>query len=227
MFVQAHKRDRDDVVRGMLFAVTELAWMPALPAAAEMFGRGFQPSGDKSSTLAAAYKALQARIDAPQHQPLLAAQRLWLQYRDANCGFYGVQDGSIQQVQAAECIRSMTAARARELEKAMEFDKGDNAPILSLPDVEARAKLRDRSDLRAGPMSITIERVVEASPELHDLIGELNDILGAAYKTINVTAFRSTNCSSLMCAYSWRGLTASWRAAFRRPPQMFFVRGEG
>ena len=32
------------------------------------------------------------------------------------------------------------------------------------------------------PMSITIERVVEASPELHDLIGELNDALGAAYE---------------------------------------------
>ena len=46
-----------------------------------------------------------------------------------------------------------------------------------------RGKLRGRSDLRAGPMSITIERVAEASPELHDLIGELNDILGAAYET--------------------------------------------
>jgi GNAT superfamily N-acetyltransferase len=31
-------------------------------------------------------------------------------------------------------------------------------------------------------MSITIERVFEASPELHDLIGELNDALGAAYE---------------------------------------------
>jgi len=96
----------------MLFAVTVLAWMPALPAAAEMFGRGVQPCGDKLHTrivecikakpnaadqrLNTAYKALQARIDAPQHQPLLAAQRLWLQYRDANCGFYGVQDGSIR-----------------------------------------------------------------------------------------------------------------------------------
>jgi uncharacterized protein YecT (DUF1311 family) len=51
--------------------------------------------------LNAAYKALQARIDTAQRQPLLAAQRLWVQYRDANCGFYGVQDGSIRQVQAA------------------------------------------------------------------------------------------------------------------------------
>jgi len=63
-------------------------------------------------------------------------------------------------------------------------------------------------------MSMTIERVVEASPELHDLIGELNDILGAAYETHQrVTAFRSTKCSSLICAYSWRGSTASWWAA--------------
>ena len=127
------------VVRRMLFAVLVLASMAMLPAKAEMFGPGFQPCGDKTSTpavvecvqaktnvadqrLNAAYKALQARIDAAQRQPLLAAQRLWVQYRDANCGFYGVQDGSIRQVQAAECIRSMTEDRARELEKAMKLD---------------------------------------------------------------------------------------------------------
>jgi len=116
-----------------------LALMAALPAEAEMFGPGFQPCGDKPSTpavvecvqaktnvadqrLNAAYKALQGRIEANQRQSLLAAQRLWVQYRDANCGFYGVQDGSIRQVQAAECVRSMTEDRARELEKAMTFD---------------------------------------------------------------------------------------------------------
>jgi hypothetical protein len=31
-------------------------------------------------------------------------------------------------------------------------------------------------------MSIRIERVVEATTEVHDLIGELNDVLGAAYE---------------------------------------------
>jgi uncharacterized protein YecT (DUF1311 family) len=104
-----------------------------------MFGPGFQPCGEKTSTLAvvecvqaktnvadqrlnAAYKALQARIEANQRQSLLAAQRLWVQYRDANCGFYGAPDGSIRQVQGAECIRSKTEDRARELEKAMTFD---------------------------------------------------------------------------------------------------------
>ena len=123
----------------ILFTLPVLAVMAALRAEAEMFGPGFQPCGDKPSTpavvecvqaktnvadqrLNAAYKALQARIDAAQRQPLLSAQRLWVQYRDANCAFYGVQDGSIRQVQAAECIRSMTEDRAHELEKAMNFD---------------------------------------------------------------------------------------------------------
>jgi uncharacterized protein YecT (DUF1311 family) len=126
-------------VTRILFAVPALAVVVALPARAEMFGPGFQPCGKKTSTvevvdcvqaktnvadqrLNAAYKALQAQIDANQRQPLLAAQRLWVQYRDANCAFYGVQDGSIRQVQAAECLRSMTEDRARELEKAMKLD---------------------------------------------------------------------------------------------------------
>ena len=126
-------------MRRIFFTVPVLALMATFPVEAEMLGPGFQPCGEKTSTLAvvecvqaktnvadqrlnAAYKALQARIDAALRQPLLAAQRLWVQYRDANCGFYGTQDGSIRQVQAAECIRSMTEDRARELEKAMTFD---------------------------------------------------------------------------------------------------------
>jgi uncharacterized protein YecT (DUF1311 family) len=124
-----------NVVTPMFFAVTVLAVVASLPAEAEIFGLGFQLCGEKTSTLAviecvqakidaadqrlnAAYKALQAHIDAAQRQSLLAAQRLWVQYRDANCAFYGTPDGSIRQVQATECLRSMTEDRARELEKA-------------------------------------------------------------------------------------------------------------
>ena len=123
----------------ILFAVPVLAVMAALRAEAEMLGRAsslatINPRHPLSSKcvqaktnvadqrLNAAYKALQARVDAAQCQPLLSAQRLWVQYRDANCGFYGTHDGSIRQVQAAECIRSVTEDRARELEKAMTFD---------------------------------------------------------------------------------------------------------
>jgi uncharacterized protein YecT (DUF1311 family) len=51
-----------------------------------------------------------------QREQLRAAQRLWIQYRDANCLYYGMGEGSIAGVDAGECLRSMTEARARELE---------------------------------------------------------------------------------------------------------------
>jgi len=104
-----------------------------------MFGPGYSPCGDKPSTaetvacvtaktkdwdrrLNAAYKALQQRVDPGQADPLKAAQRLWLQYRTANCAFYGSGAGTIGQVQAAECMRAMTEDRTQELEKAMKLE---------------------------------------------------------------------------------------------------------
>jgi len=47
---------------------------------------------------------------------LRAAQRLWVQYRDANCLYYGMGEGTIARLDAGECMRSMTEARAKELE---------------------------------------------------------------------------------------------------------------
>jgi uncharacterized protein YecT (DUF1311 family) len=51
-----------------------------------------------------------------QREPLRAAQRLWIQYRDANCLNYGMGEGTIARLDAGECMRSMTEARAKELE---------------------------------------------------------------------------------------------------------------
>jgi uncharacterized protein YecT (DUF1311 family) len=51
-----------------------------------------------------------------QREQLRTAQRLWIQYRDASCLYYGMGEGTIARVDAAECLRSMTEARARELE---------------------------------------------------------------------------------------------------------------
>lgn len=90
-----NRLDRGADVTRILSAVPALAVIAMLPARAEMFGPCFQPCGEKTSTLAvaecvqaktnvadqrlnAAYKALQAQIDANQRQPLLAAQRLWV-----------------------------------------------------------------------------------------------------------------------------------------------------
>jgi uncharacterized protein YecT (DUF1311 family) len=51
-----------------------------------------------------------------QRDQLRAAQRLWIQYRDANCLYYGLGEGTIARIDAGECMRNMTQARAKELE---------------------------------------------------------------------------------------------------------------
>src|ERR1700738_971436 len=60
----------------------------------------------------------QALTDAvpQQREHLRAAQRLWIQYRDANCLYYGMGEGTVARIDAGECMRNMTEARARELE---------------------------------------------------------------------------------------------------------------
>ncbi len=69
---------------------------------------------DKRMTIA--YQQAMKDAGAQQRDQLRAAQRLWIQYRDANCLYYGLGAGTIARVDAAECMRSMTEARARELE---------------------------------------------------------------------------------------------------------------
>jgi uncharacterized protein YecT (DUF1311 family) len=70
---------------------------------------------DKRMTIAY-QEALKNATSPQQHDQLRAAQRLWIQYRDANCLFYGLGEGTIARLDAAECMRRMTEARARELE---------------------------------------------------------------------------------------------------------------
>jgi uncharacterized protein YecT (DUF1311 family) len=65
-----------------------------------------------------AYQKALGDAGAQQREQLRAAQRLWIQYRDANCLYYGLGEGTIARVDAGECLRSMTEARARELEGA-------------------------------------------------------------------------------------------------------------
>jgi uncharacterized protein YecT (DUF1311 family) len=69
---------------------------------------------DKRMTIAY-QQALKDAVPA-QHDQLRAAQRLWVQYRDANCLYYGLGEGTIARLDAGECMRSMTEARAKELE---------------------------------------------------------------------------------------------------------------
>jgi uncharacterized protein YecT (DUF1311 family) len=69
---------------------------------------------DKRMTIA--YQQVMKDAPAPQRDQLRAAQRLWIQYRDANCLYFGMGEGTIARVDAGECLRRMTEVRARELE---------------------------------------------------------------------------------------------------------------
>jgi uncharacterized protein YecT (DUF1311 family) len=51
-----------------------------------------------------------------QRAQLQKAQRLWLQFRDANCEYYALGEGSISRLNAESCMLDMTKARAKELE---------------------------------------------------------------------------------------------------------------
>jgi uncharacterized protein YecT (DUF1311 family) len=65
--------------------------------------------------LKAAYQqALQIALPK-QREQLRVAQRLWIQFRDANCLYYDLGEGTIARIQTGECMRSLTEARAREL----------------------------------------------------------------------------------------------------------------
>jgi len=69
---------------------------------------------DKRMTIA--YQKAMKDAGEKQREQLRAAQRLWIQYRDANCLYYGLGEGTIARIDAGECMRNMTKARAEELE---------------------------------------------------------------------------------------------------------------
>lgn len=105
-----------------------------MPATAQMFEGDYRECSELSTVgitecvaektkvwdarLNSAYKSLRQRIEPEQQQALLTAQRLWIKYRDANCGFYFAGPGTISRIEGAECLRSMTRERTCELEAA-------------------------------------------------------------------------------------------------------------
>lgn len=71
--------------------------------------------------LNAAYrKLLGMQQDQKGRSALRRAQRSWLKYRDDNCEWYETGEGTIRRLWGSECMRSMTASRALELEEAGE-----------------------------------------------------------------------------------------------------------
>jgi len=62
------------------------------------------------------YRQTLASVSNGQQTRLRAAQRLWVQYRDANCAFRADPDGgTLATVMSVDCSRAMTTERADEL----------------------------------------------------------------------------------------------------------------
>jgi len=66
--------------------------------------------------LTTAYQKLLDTLPARRRDRLRSAQRLWVQFRDANCAYFATRAGSIARVEAGQCLLRLTTARAMELE---------------------------------------------------------------------------------------------------------------
>lgn len=75
----------------------------------------------QDARLNGAYKRLIGQLSPTRKKQLVVTQRLWIQYRDANCKFYAdPEGGTAATVRANECVLTETAGRAKELEGSIE-----------------------------------------------------------------------------------------------------------
>lgn len=91
--------------------------MDGASTTADMVGCNVKEAKVQDARLNTAYKTALAALEGNRRQQLQDVQRLWIKYRDANCGFIGsATGGTIDQVNGSGCVLDMTQARAQELE---------------------------------------------------------------------------------------------------------------
>ena len=69
--------------------------------------------------LSGAYQKLLESLPVRRRDRLRSAQRLWVQFRDANCAYFASRSGTIARVEAGQCLLRLTTARAMELEEGI------------------------------------------------------------------------------------------------------------
>ena len=70
------------------------------------------------------YKALMLKLTSERKKILLDAERIWIQFRDANCRFYEDTNGGTSATLAAkECFLNATADRAAELKTLLAHEQ--------------------------------------------------------------------------------------------------------
>ncbi|WLH67679.1 lysozyme inhibitor LprI family protein [Pseudomonas sp. FP2309] len=91
--------------------------MDGASTTADMVSCNVKEAKVQDTRLNNAYKTALAAQEGTRRQQLQDLQRLWIKYRDANCGFVGsATGGTIDQVNGTGCVLDMTQARAQELE---------------------------------------------------------------------------------------------------------------
>jgi uncharacterized protein YecT (DUF1311 family) len=66
--------------------------------------------------LNAAYQTAMGQLDGDRADELRDVQRAWIAYRDANCLFYRMGEGTIAAIEGNACMFGLTRDRALELE---------------------------------------------------------------------------------------------------------------
>ena len=85
-----------------------------------MLNCGSKELKHQDKRLNSAYKALKKNLSKSRQKELLTAQRLWIKYRDANCGFYNDPNGgTMHRLFAQECFMDATRSRADELKSML------------------------------------------------------------------------------------------------------------
>lgn len=77
----------------------------------------------QDTLLNAAYKKLMRNLSTDRQKALKEAQKAWIKFRDSNCDFYYDPDGgSMARITSNDCLMSMTAERAKELNDLSNMD---------------------------------------------------------------------------------------------------------
>lgn len=133
--------------RTALLAVALLAVAPGAPAGAKDCTASSQAgldacAGDAykaaDARLNATYRQVAARLagDAAARELLVAAQRAWIGFRDAECRFRssGVAGGSAQPMVVTQCLTGLTEARTTGLASLLACQEGDlSCPVPAAP----------------------------------------------------------------------------------------------
>ncbi len=85
--------------------------------------------------LNAAYREVKERVEGESANLLVAAQRAWVAFRDAECAFAasGSAGGSIHPMAVSNCLEHMTKQRTAELKAHLDCEEGDLACPVSRP----------------------------------------------------------------------------------------------